>query len=72
MVFPTLFKSEFCNNDSQVLLGPQSGPGIVFADSIEFPHFGCKEYNQSDVSVDPLVMHMCRVIYCVIGRGCLL
>ena len=34
--------------------------------------FGCKEYNQSDFSVDHLVMSMCRVFSCVVGRGCLL
>ena len=34
--------------------------------------FGCKEYSQSDFSVDQLVMSMCRVFSCVVGRGCLL
>ena len=33
---------------------------------------GCKEYNQSDFSVDQLVMSMCRVFSCVVGKGCLL
>ena len=47
---------------------PQSAPSLVFAD---FSIFGCKEYNQSDFSVD-LVMSMCRVFSCVVGRGCLL
>src|SRR5574340_73729 len=37
-----------------------------------FSIFGCKEYNQSDFSVDHLVMSMCRVFSCVFGRGCLL
>ena len=31
-----------------------------------------KEYNQSDFGIDHLVMSMYRVIYCVVGRGCLL
>ena len=31
-----------------------------------------KESNQSDFWFDPLVMPMCRVISCVVGRGCLL
>ena len=31
-------------------------------------HFGCKEYIQSDFSVDHLVMSMCRVFFCVVGR----
>ena len=34
---------------------PQSAPGLVFADCIELPIFACKEYNQSDFSVDHLV-----------------
>ena len=33
---------------------------------------GCKEYNQSDFGVDHLVVSMCRVFSCVVGRGCLL
>ena len=34
--------------------------------------FGCKEYNQSDFDIDHLVMSMCQVVFCVVGRGCLL
>ena len=34
--------------------------------------FGCKEYNQSDFGIDHLVMSMCRVFSCVVGRGNLL
>ena len=37
-----------------------------------FSIFGCKEYNQSDFNVGHLVMSMCRVFSCVVGRGCLL
>ena len=37
-----------------------------------FSTFGCKEFNQSDFSVGHLVMSMCRVFSCVVGRGCLL
>ena len=51
---------------------PQSAPGLVFAVCIELLHFGCREYNQSYFSVDHLVMSMCRVFSCVVGRGCLL
>ena len=39
---------------------------------LSFSIFGCKEYNQSDFSIDHLVMSMCRVFSCVVGRGCLL
>ena len=31
-----------------------------------------KEYNQSDFCIDHLVMSMCRVFSCVVGKGCLL
>ena len=51
---------------------PQSAPGLVFADCIELLHLCCKEYNQSDFGIDHLVMSMCRVFSCVVGRGCLL
>ena len=34
--------------------------------------FGCTECNLSDFSVDHLMMSMCRVFSCVVGRGCLL
>ena len=39
-----------------------------------FAIFSYKEYNQSDfsVSIDHVVMSMCRVISCVVRRGCLL
>ena len=35
-----------------------------------FSIFGCKEYNQSDFSIDHLAMSMCRIICCAVGRGC--
>ena len=35
-----------------------------------FSIFSCKEYNQSDFSIDHLVMSMCRVISCVVGKEC--
>ena len=37
-----------------------------------FPIFGCKGDNQSDFGIDHLVMSVCRVIACVVGRGYLL
>ena len=36
---------------------PQFAPSLVFA---VLPIFGCKEHDQSDFSVDYLVMSMCR------------
>ena len=39
---------------------------------VGFSIFGWKEYNQSDFDVDHLVMSMCKVFSCVVGRECLL
>ena len=47
-------------------------PVLVLLIVKSFSIFGCKEYNQSDFGVDHLVMSMCRVFSCVVGRGCLL
>ena len=46
-------------------------PGLAFADCIKLLIFGHKEYNQSDFGIDHLVMSMCRVVFCVVGRVCL-
>ena len=36
---------------------------VLFLLTVEsFSVFGCKEYNQSDVSVDHLVMSMCVIL----------
>ena len=51
---------------------PQSAPSLVFLTVWSYSIYGCKEYNQSDFSIDHLVMSMCRVFSCVVGRGCLL
>ena len=51
---------------------PQSAPSLVLADCIELSIFGCKEYNQSDFSVDHLVMSTGRIVSCVVGKGCFL
>jgi len=39
-------------------------------DCIELLHLWLQRINQSDFSVDHLVMSMCRVFSCVVGRGC--
>ena len=64
------FKSEFCNKEFMIwaTVSFQSCFGWL---STAF-HLWCKEYNQSDFSIDHLVTFMCRVISCVVGRGCLL
>ena len=46
---------------------------VLFLLTVEsFSIFSCKEYNQSYFNIDHLVMSVCRVISCVVGRGCLL
>ena len=72
MVFPIFFNLSLNLVIRSSWSEPQSAPGLVFADCIELLHFGCKEYNQSDFGVDRLVMSMCRVFSCAVGRGCLL
>ena len=51
---------------------PWSAASLVFADCIELLHLALQRYNQSDFGVDHLVLSMCRVISCVVGRRCLL
>ena len=48
--------------------GQNNGVGNPFSS----PGDLIKEYNQSDLSIDHLVMSMCRVVSCFVGRGCLL
>ena len=72
VVFPTFFNFSLNLAIRSSWSEPQSAPSLVFADCIDFSIFGCKEYNQSDFSVDHLVMSMCRVFSCVVGSGCLL
>ena len=53
VVFPTFFNFSMISSIRSSLSEPQSASGLVFAD-----FFGCKEYNQSDFSIDHLVMSM--------------
>ena len=68
VVFPTFFNFSLNLAIRSSWSEPQSAPGLVFADYIELLHLWCKEYNQSDFSVDHLVMSMYRVFSCVVGR----
>ena len=74
MVFPTFFNLSLNLAIRSSWSEPQSAPGLNFADCTELLYllYLCKEYNQSDFGVDHLVMCMCRVFSCVVGRGCLL
>ena len=44
---------------------------LAAAVACSFSVFAFKEYNQSGFDIDYLMMSMCRVISCVVGRGCL-
>ena len=72
MVFPTFFNLSLNLAIRSSCSEPQSAPGLVFADCVEFLHLGCKEYNQSVVGIDDLVMSMCSIFSHVVGRGYLL
>ena len=72
VVFPTFFNLSLNFAIKSLWSEPQSAPGFVFADCIELLHLWLKEYNQSDFGIDHLVMSICRVVSCVVGRGCLL
>ena len=74
VVFPTFFNLSLNLAIRSSWYEPQSAPSLIFADCIELLLciFGCKEYNQSEFGVDHLVMSMCRVFFCVVGRWCLL
>ena len=50
---------------------PRSAASLVLLTLWSFSIFNCKEYNQSDFGIDHLVMSMCIVSSCVVGRGCL-
>ena len=53
--------------------GIELGSPALQADSLSTELQGkSKEYNHSGFGIDHLVMSMCRVFSCVVGRGCLL
>ena len=72
MFFPTFL----CLSLSFVIRGScselQSAPGLVFATVQRFSIFSYKEYNQSDFGIDHLVMFICNVFSCDVGKVCLL
>ena len=72
MVFPTFFSLSLNLAIKSSSSEPQSAPGLFFADCIELLHFCLRRINQSDLTIDHLVMSMCRVFSGVVGRGCLL
>ena len=73
VVFPTFFHLSLNFSIRSSWSEPQSAPGLVFADCIELLHLWLQRiYNQSDFSVEYLLMSMCKVFSCVVGRRCLL
>ena len=72
MVFPTFFNFSLNLAIRSSWSEPQLASSLVSADCIELLHLWCKEYNQSDFSIDHLVMSVYRVFSCVVERGCLL
>ena len=60
------FKSEFGNKEFMIWVTVHSRSCFCFS------IFVCKEYNQSDFGIENLVISMCRVSSCVVGRWCLL
>ena len=72
VVFPTFMNLSLNFAIRSPWSEPQSAPGLVFTHCIELLIFDWEEYNQSDFSIDHLVMSMCTVRSCVVGRGCLL
>ena len=73
VVFPTFFNLSLDFPIGSSWSEPQSAPGLVFADcNRASPSLAAKKYNQSDFSINHLVMSKCRVTSCVVGRGCLL
>ena len=72
MVFYTFFNFSLNLAIRSSWSEPQSAPGLVFADCIEVYRIGCKNHNRSDFGLDHLVVCVCRIICCVVGRACLL
>ena len=74
MVFPTFFYLSLYSATRSSWSEPQSTPGLVFADCIEFLHLWLQRmksiwfwyWPSGDVHVS------CRVFFCVVRRGCLL
>ena len=72
MVFPTFFYFSLNLAIRSSWSEPQSAPILAFADCIEHLHLWLQRYNKSDFSIDHLVMSICWVFSCVVGRGYLL
>ena len=72
MVFPTFFNLSLNLAIRSSWSEPQSAFSLVFADCIELLHLLLQRISSVWFSIDHLVMSMCRVFSCVVGRWCLL
>ena len=70
MVFPTVSSLSLNLAMRSSWSESQLAPSLVFADCIELSVFDWKEYNQSYFCIDYLMMSMCRIVSCIVGRGC--
>ena len=66
VVFPTFFNLSL----NLARLSYSQLPVLFLLTVYSFSIFDYKEYNQSDFGIDYLVMSMCRVFSCLVGRGC--
>ena len=65
------FQSEFGNKEFMIWATVSSWSCFCWLFRAS-PSLAAKQYNQSDFSVDHLVMSMCKIFSCVIGKECLL
>ena len=72
VVFPNVFNLSLHFTINSSWSDPQSAHGLIFSDWQSFFIFRYKEYSQSGGSIDHLVMSMCRVVSCIVGRVYLL
>ena len=72
MVFPTFFNLSLNLGIRSSWSEPQSGPGLVFTDCIELLHLWPQKTLWIWLWYWPSDDVMCRVVSCVVGRGCLL
>ena len=70
VAFPTFFNLSLKFATKNLGSRPPLAPSLVFVDCIELLHLWLQQYNSSDFSINLLVMSMCRVVSCVVGRGC--
>ena len=72
MIFPTFFNLSLNLAIRSSWSEPHSAPSLVFSDCLELLYLWLQRIDyQSDFNID-LLVSMCKVFSCVVGRGCLL